>query len=82
MIGLLSDRHRFEDIDRLVTEAPRTGFDAADLTVATALTAIRNKEYEAGLTLARQVFPTTSTRFGDHLNLGRMLLPRERTRGR
>ncbi|MFI5457357.1 MAG: tetratricopeptide repeat protein [Isosphaerales bacterium] len=73
LAGLLSDRNRFDDIDRLVASLRDRGIPAADLTIATAFNAIRNKDYERGLALARQVIPARSTRYTDHLNLGRML---------
>src|SRR5208337_2455013 len=44
-----------------------------DLAIATAYSAIRDKDYERGLALARHVIPASSTKYGDHLALGRIL---------
>ncbi len=74
VIGSLSDRRRFADIDRLVTSLRDRGIAAEDLAIATAFDAIRKKDYERGLALARQVIPAKSTRYGDHLLLGSILM--------
>jgi tetratricopeptide (TPR) repeat protein len=73
LIGVLSDQKRFDDIDRLVTNLRDRGIAAEDLAIATAFNAIRKKDYERGLALARQVIPANSTRYSDHLALGRVL---------
>src|SRR5271157_4515729 len=73
LIGVLSDQKRFDDIDRLVTNLRDRGIAAEDLAIATAYSAIRGKDYERGLALARGVIPASSTKYGDHLALGRIL---------
>ncbi len=74
VIGMLSDRRRFADIDRLVSSLRDRGIAAEDLAIATAFDSIRKKDYDRGLALARQVIPANSTRYGDHLSLGRILM--------
>ncbi|MGA7499844.1 MAG: tetratricopeptide repeat protein [Isosphaeraceae bacterium] len=74
LIGVLSDQKRFDDIDRLVTNLRDRGIAAEDLAIATAFNAIRKKDYERGFALARSVIPASSTRYGDHLALGRILM--------
>ncbi len=74
VIGMLSDRRRFADINRLVTSLRDSGIPAEDFAIATAFEAIRKKDYERGLALARQVIPASSTRYSDHLALGRILM--------
>jgi tetratricopeptide (TPR) repeat protein len=74
LIGMLSDQKRFHDIDRLVTNLRDRRTAAEDLAIATAFDAIRKKDYERGLALARQVIPANSTRYSDHLALGRILM--------
>src|SRR5208282_6071043 len=64
----------FDDIDRLVKNLRDRGIAAEDLAIATAFNAIRIKDYERGLVLARHVIPASSTRYGDHLALGRILM--------
>ena len=63
------------DIDRLVISLkdPRC-IAAGDLAIATALDSVRKKDYERGLALARVVIPDKSTRYSDHLTLGRILM--------
>jgi len=73
LIGVLSDQKRFDDIDRLLTNLRDRGIAAEDLAIATAYSAIRGKDYERGLAIARHVIPASSTRYGDHLALGRIL---------
>ena len=73
LIGVLSDQKRYADIDRLVKNLQDRGIAAEDLAIATAYAAIRGKDYEHGLAIARSVIPTNSTRYGDHIALGRML---------
>ncbi len=74
LIGVLSDQKRFDDIDWLVKNLRDRGIAAEDLAIATAFNAIRIKDYERGLVLARHVIPASSTRYGDHLALGRILM--------
>ena len=74
LIGVLSDQKRFDDIDWLVKNLRDRGIAVEDLAIATAFNAIRKKDYERGLALARHVIPTSSTRYGDHLALGRILM--------
>ena len=74
LIGMLSDRRRFADIDRLVASLRDRGIAADDLAIATAFDAIRKKDYVRGLALAREVIPARSTRYSDHLTLGRVLM--------
>ncbi len=60
VIGLLSNRRRFADIDRLVGRLRDKGIAADDLAIAAAFDAIRKKDYERGLLLARRVIPPSS----------------------
>ena len=73
VIGVLSDQKRFGDIDRLVKKLRDRGIAAEDLAIATAYDAIRKKDYERGLAMARQVIPVKSMRYSDHLALGHIL---------
>ncbi len=56
------------------------GMAAGDLTIVTALDAIRRRDYDRGLALARQVFSASSTYFGDHLVLAQLFLAAQRPR--
>ncbi len=73
LISMLSNENRFDDIEKLVSKLRERGIAAEDLAIATAYSAIRGKDYDRGLALARGVLPARSTRYGDHLALGRML---------
>ena len=55
------------------------GESAADLTISAALGAIRRRDYDRGIALARRAFPETSTHFADHLMLGRFYQAARRT---
>ena len=73
LIGILSNQERFDDIDALITRLRERGIAAQDLAIATAYGAIRQKNYDLGLPLARSLIPASSTRHDDHLALGRIL---------
>ena len=80
VIGMLSDRRRFAEIDQLVTSLRDRGIAAEDLAVATAFDAIRKKDYDRGIALARQVIPAASTRYSDHLAMGRILMSSQKVK--
>jgi tetratricopeptide (TPR) repeat protein len=74
LVGLLDQRQEFDQIDRLVQLLRDRGVASGDLTSVTAVNAIRKKDFERGIALARQAFPASSTRATDHLSLGMILL--------
>jgi tetratricopeptide (TPR) repeat protein len=74
LVGLLFQRQEFDQIDRVVQLLRDRGLADHDLTSATALGALRRRDFERGIALARQAFPASSTRATDHLSLGRLLL--------
>ena len=74
LVGLLTERRRFDEIDH-VTHLLRDQGNALDeVTIVKALDAIRKQEFEMAITLARQVFSETSTNSSDHLFLGRIYM--------
>ena len=74
LVGLLNQRQEFDQIDRVVQILEDRGVTLEELTVVQALNAIRKRDYDRGVTLARQAFPETSSRASDHLSLGRILV--------
>ena len=74
LVGLLNQRQEFDQIDRVVQILQDRGVTLEELTGVSALNAIRKKDYDRGVTLARQAFPETSSRASDHLSLGRILV--------
>jgi predicted Zn-dependent protease len=79
LVGLLTQRQEFDQVDRVVQTFRDRGVALEDLTSVMALNAIRKKDFERGVALARQAFPETSTRATDHLSLGQLLLAAGRT---
>ena len=74
VFGLLSDRNRFADIDRLVTNLRDRGIAAEDFAIATASRDPQKDCPAQAFRLARQVIPARSTRYSDHLALARILM--------
>jgi tetratricopeptide (TPR) repeat protein len=79
LVGLLNQRQEFDQIDHVVQILQERGIALEDLASLAALSALRKQDLERGIALARQAFPTTSTRATDHLALGRILLTAGRT---
>src|SRR5271157_1657947 len=74
LVGLLNQKEKFDQVDRVVKILSDRGLDTGELTIATALSAIRQQDYDRGIALARRVFSESSTNFGDHLFLGQFYL--------
>jgi tetratricopeptide (TPR) repeat protein len=73
LVWLLDQRQDFNQIDRVFQKLQERGVAPDDLASASALSAIRKKDFEGGFALARQAFPATSPRAEDHLWLGHLL---------
>ena len=71
LVGLLNQRNRFNDIDRVAQVLREQGVALGEITLIKAIDAIRKQDFDQGIALARQVFPETSTNPSDHLTLGR-----------
>ncbi len=80
LVGLLNQNNQLDEIERVVKVLTDRGMAAGELTLATALNAIRRQEYDRGLALARRLFSEGSTSFGDHLLLGQLYLAAQRPR--
>ncbi len=80
LVALLNQRNQFDRIDRVVEILSDRGILVGELTISTALHAIRQQEYDRAIALARQVFPESSTNFSDHLLLGQFYLAAHRSR--
>jgi cellulose synthase operon protein C len=74
LVGLLYERRAYDEIDSLLRMLQDRGMAVENLTIATALDAVRNQDVEQGVKLARQVFPSSSVNALDHLFLGRFLM--------
>ena len=71
LVGLLNQRNRFNDIDRVAQVLREHGVALDEITLIKAVDAIRKQDFDQGIALARQIFPQTSTNPSDHLALGR-----------
>ena len=78
LVGLLNQNSQFDQIDRVVKILSDRGMAAGDLTISTAINAIRQKDYDRGIALARRVFSQSSTHFSDHLFLGQFYMAAHR----
>jgi tetratricopeptide (TPR) repeat protein len=73
LVGLLNQFELSDQIDRLAQILKDRGLAVEDLTGVMALNAIRQKDFEKGVALARRAFPESSRRATDHLFLGQLL---------
>jgi cellulose synthase operon protein C len=71
LVGLLHQRNRFNDIDRVAQVLGEQGIALDEITLVKAIDTIRKQNFDDGIALARQIFPATSTKPSDHLTLGR-----------
>jgi len=74
LVGLLTQRNRPDEIDRVAQVFRDRGVPLDDITIVKALSAIRKQDFDGGIALARQVFSDTSTSYSDHLTLGRLYM--------
>jgi cellulose synthase operon protein C len=72
LVVLLHERERFEEVDRMAQLLRDQGAALDEITIVKALDAIRKRDFDRGIALARQVFLASSPTSGDHLNLGRI----------
>jgi tetratricopeptide (TPR) repeat protein len=70
LIPLLNEKGMNAEIDKLLADLRDQENAPADLKLARALSAMRNKDYAQGIALAEELFKK-STRYPDHLLLGR-----------
>jgi len=74
LVGLLNERNRFDEIDRLAKALRDQGASPDIITFERALAAMRKQDFVGGIALARQVFPEASTTSSDHLTLGQFYM--------
>jgi tetratricopeptide (TPR) repeat protein len=72
LMMLLDRQGRRAEVSRVTQVLRDQGAALAEITIVQALDAIRNQDYDRGISLARQVFPDGSLNAADHLNLGRI----------
>ena len=72
LLGLLAQRNDFDQVDHIINLLSNRGMAVGDLTIAVALEAIRRKEFDRGIALARQVFSESSKLYSDHLFLAQV----------
>jgi len=72
LVVLLNERERFQEVDHVAQVLRDQGGALDEVTIVRALDAIRRRDFDRGVALARQVFSASSTNSGDHLNLGRI----------
>jgi tetratricopeptide (TPR) repeat protein len=72
LVGLLYQRNQFDEIGRITELLRSRGVVLEDLTIVNAINAIRRRDFNQGIALARQVVPANSSNFADHLFLGRV----------
>ena len=71
LVGLLNQRNRFDEIDRVAQVLREQGVALDEITLIKAIDAIRKQDFDQGIALARQILTETSTKPSDHLTLGR-----------
>jgi tetratricopeptide (TPR) repeat protein len=79
LVGLLEQLQQFDQIGALVEALAARGLETEDLTLATAVAALRKGDFDRAVAVARQTLPETSKSPRDHLALGRILLAAGRT---
>ncbi len=80
LVGLLNQSNQFDQIEHVVKLLTDRGIAPGELVITTALNAIRQKDYDRGIALARQVFSETSTNFAEHLFMGQFYQAAQRPR--
>lgn len=78
LAGLLDQDGDLRPLQRVARTLADRGASAADLDVAAALDAVRRRDFDRAITLARRAFPETSTHHADHLVLGQFYLAARR----
>jgi tetratricopeptide (TPR) repeat protein len=79
LVALLNERNRYDDIDHVAQVVRGRGAALNEITIARALDAIRKRDFDRGIKLARQVFAESSASSADHLSLGRIYMAAERS---
>jgi tetratricopeptide (TPR) repeat protein len=74
LVALLFQRQQFDQIDRVAQILQDRGQELHDLTLVSAINALRREEFERAVALARQAVPQASTLAKDHLALGQILV--------
>jgi tetratricopeptide (TPR) repeat protein len=74
LITILDQLQRFDQINALVDTLAIRGLETEELSLATALAALRKGDFARAVAVARQTLPETSKSPNDHLALGRILL--------
>jgi cellulose synthase operon protein C len=72
LFGLLAQKNDFGQIDHLINILSNRGTAVGDLTIAATLEAIRRRDFDQGVALAREVFSESSTLYSDHLFLAQV----------
>jgi tetratricopeptide (TPR) repeat protein len=78
LVGLLYQRNQFDEIDRVSQSLRDRGISLDELTIVNAINAIRKRDFNRGIALARQASPESSSNFADHLFLGRAYFAADR----
>ena len=79
LAALLDQKGEIGPLDRVARILSNRGESAADVDDRGGPGAIRRRDYDRGIALARRAFPETSTHFADHLMLGRFYQAARRT---
>lgn len=74
LVLLLDQRGRRAEVERVTQVLRDQGAALAEITIVQALDAIRARDYDRAISLARQLYPDGSPNASDHLNLGRIYL--------
>ena len=79
LFALLYQRQEFDQIDQFVKKLDERGAAPDELKLATAVNAMRRRDFQRAITIAREVLPETSSNLFDLLFLSKMLLQAGRT---
>src|SRR5262249_28314082 len=74
LVRLLDERGRRAEVERVTQVLRDQGAALAEVTLVQALDAIRRREFDLAISLARQLYPEGSPHSSDHLGLGRIYL--------
>ena len=78
LVALLNEEGAYDQIDEVVSSLNDRGMPAEDLIMSTAIGALRQRDLERAVSLARRGCPEGSTSFADHLILARVCLAASR----
>ena len=72
LLSLLGDQGKYDQIDEVMSLLTEHGMPSEELAIATVFSALRQRDFDRAVSLARRICEANSTSFADHLILGQV----------